>query len=164
MQIRLLPDPKARSQVCEKILRALPKWFGIESAILDYVKDVQSMETWIVTDDQDTAIGFLSINKHNEFTVEIHVMGILSEYHGRNIGSSLIQNAEKKLASENFKYLTVKTLSESRPNAEYDRTRRFYLRYGFLPVEEFKTLWGEANPCLLLIKNIADFPNIETAK
>jgi len=23
---------------------------------------------------------------------------------------------------------------------------------GFRPVEEFKTLWGEAHPCLLMIK------------
>ena len=154
MQIRLLEDPLQRSQVCEKVLRALPLWFGIESSILDYIKNVQTMQTWIV-DDSSTAVGFLSINKHNPFTSEIYVMGILPEFHGRKIGYQLIRAAEISLAVQNFKFLTVKTLSESKPNKEYAQTRRFYLRYGFFPVEEFKTLWGEANPCLLLIKNIS---------
>jgi hypothetical protein len=29
---------------------------------------------------------------------------------------------------------------------------------GFSPVEVFKTLWGEHNPCLLMIKNVESNP------
>lgn len=153
MHIKAMEDPIPRGQVCEKILRALPKWFGIESAILDYIKDVRSMETWVALEGSET-IGFLSICKHSSATAEIHVMGILPEYHGRKIGNDLILTAEKNLRLQGFRYLTVKTLSASKPNKEYDQTRRFYLRYGFSPLEEFKTLWGESNPCLMLIKSI----------
>ena len=150
MKIIEIENPEEKSQICEKVLRALPKWFGIESAIQDYIKDVQAMETWAVVDSE--AIGFLSLNKHSRSTAEIHVMGFLPEYHGKKLGNDLISAAEKSLMSQGFKFLTVKTLSESRPDEGYDRTRRFYLRSGFSPLEEFKTLWGEANPCLMLGK------------
>ncbi len=148
---RKVTDADSRSQLCEKVLRSLPDWFGIESAILDYIKDVRVMETWsVIVDGKD--VGFLSVNKHNSSTAEIHVMGILPSFHGQSIGTTLVQMAEQDLLEQGFKFLTVKTLSESRPNKEYDLTRKFYLRSGFLPLEEFKTLWGEANPCLMLVK------------
>ncbi len=153
MKIVKIDDPNLKSQVCESILRGLPRWFGIESAIIDYVNDVKKMETWVALEDIKY-IGFASINKHFSKSAEIHVMGIYNEYHGKGIGHQLIKTIETELQSLGFKYLTVKTLSESRPNKEYAQTRNFYLKVGFLPLEEFKTLWGETNPCLLLVKSL----------
>ncbi|MES2803634.1 MAG: GNAT family N-acetyltransferase [Bdellovibrionota bacterium] len=152
MKIIQIHDPKEKSRICEKILRALPQWFGIESAILDYIKDVQAMETWVATDSE--TIGFISINKHNQHTSEIHVMGLLPDYHGKKIGYELIRLVEESLVAQGFKFLTVKTLSEKHPDKNYDKTRKFYLKYGFTPIEEFKNLWGEHNPCLMMIKNL----------
>lgn len=153
MKIIKIDDQNLKSEICESILRSLPLWFGIESAILDYINDVKSMETWAVAVDGQF-VGFASINKHFAKSAEIHVMGIRPEFHGKGIGHNLIQVIEKDLRKQEFKFLTVKTLSESRPNKEYDLTRKFYLKVGFLPLEEFKTLWGEANPCLLLAKSL----------
>lgn len=59
-----------------------------------------------------------------------------------------------QLAEQNFKYLTVKTLSDLRADENYEKTKQFYLAMGFSPVEVFKTLWGEHNPCLLMIKSV----------
>lgn len=153
MKIVKIKDSEEKSRVCEKILRSLPQWFGIESAILDYIKDVQTMETWVAID--SNTIGFISLNKHNQQTAEIHAMGLLPEFHGKKIGSKLIRVAEESLHSQGFKFLTVKTLSESRPDVNYDKTRKFYLRCGFTPLEEFKALWGEHNPCLMMVKTLA---------
>lgn len=147
-------NPEKKSEICDQILRALPLWFGIESAIVDYVNDIKPMETWAIEIDAKI-IGFASINKHNEYTAEIHVMGILEAYHRQGLGKKILQSCEISLGQQGFKYLTVKTLSDSRPNNEYDQTREFYLKYGFIPIEEFKTLWGEDNPCLMLIKNLS---------
>ena len=152
MEIVRIEDPNEKSRVCEKILRSLPQWFGIESAILDYIKDVQTMETWVAKD--SNSVGFISLNKHNPQTAEIHVMGLLPEIQGKKVGSELIRKAEESLISQGFKFLTVKTLSEKRPDENYDKTRKFYLKYGFTPIEEFRTLWGEHNPCLMMIKNL----------
>jgi ribosomal protein S18 acetylase RimI-like enzyme len=153
MKVVQLYDSKEKSKVCESILRSLPQWFGIESAIIDYIKDVQSMETWVAIDSE--IVGFISLNKHNNLTAEIHVMALLPTFHGKKIGSALIKKVEESLHSQGFKFLTVKTLSENRPDENYDRTRKFYLKYGFTPVEEFKSLWGEHNPCLMMIKSLS---------
>jgi ribosomal protein S18 acetylase RimI-like enzyme len=144
---------EGKSKICEKILRSLPGWFGIESAILDYTDDVRAMPMLVAYDGAEV-VGFLSLNLHNKFTAEVHVMGVLPTHHRRGIGRKLIQQAEECLKKRDFVFLTVKTLSESRPNKEYDQTRSFYYSTGFLPVEEFKTLWGEHNPCLLMIRSL----------
>ena len=173
IQIIKIENPNDKSQICEKILRTLPQWFGIESAILDYIKDVQTMETWAAIEtaasentvassrslnsaisSESNIVGFISIHKHFSLTAEIHVMGILPAYHGKFIGSDLIRTAEEKLSTQGFRFLTVKTLSENRSAKNYDKTRQSYLKYGFTPLEEFKTLWGEHNPCLMMIKTI----------
>ena len=152
MKFVKIEEFKEKSRICEKILRSLPKWFGIEAAILDYIKAVAEMETWAAV--ESDVIGFISLKKHNTQTAEVHVMGLLPEFHGQKIGSGLIKVAEESLASEGFKFLTVKTLSEFCSDANYDKTRKFYLGSGFVPIEEFKTLWGEHNPCLMMIKNL----------
>lgn len=151
--IKKIISPDEKSKVCDKILRSLPKWFGIESSIVDYVQDVATMETWASYSNNELC-GFISINKHNTATAEIHVIGVIESFHKQGIGKLLIHEAEKYLAEQNFKYLTVKTLSELRADENYEKTRHFYLAMGFSPVEVFKTLWGEHNPCLLMIKNI----------
>lgn len=155
MKIVKIQAPQEKSRVCEGILRGLPLWFGIESAIVDYVKNVAEMETWAAMD--SGVVGFLSLKKHNPKTAEIYVMGVLSDHQGRKIGSQLIETAEESLKAQGFQFLTVKTLSESRPDEHYDKTRRFYLKYGFTPVEEFPTLWDQDNPCLMLVKNVQSF-------
>jgi GNAT superfamily N-acetyltransferase len=153
MKIIKIDDQNIKSQVCESVLRSLPLWFGIESAIIDYINDVKKMETWAVFEN-NRYIGFASINKHFSKSAEIHVMGICQEFHGKGIGQQLVKTIETELQSQGFKFLTVKTLSESRPNKEYEQTRKFYLKVGFVPLEEFKTLWGDANPCLFLAKSL----------
>ena len=50
-------------QVCENILRALPDWFGIESSLIQYVKDADIMPTMLAKDEEDV-IGFLTIKGH----------------------------------------------------------------------------------------------------
>jgi len=44
----------------------------------------------------------------------------------------------------------VKTLGPSHPDAGYARTRHFYEKCGFLPLEE-TDLWGDDNPCLFMV-------------
>ena len=153
LAVKKITSSEEKSEICNKILRLLPQWFGIESAIVDYVKDIKTMETWASYVNDELA-GFISINKHNAATAEIHIMGVIESFHKKGIGKILIKETEKYLAEQKFKYLTVKTLSELRADESYEKTRHFYLAVGFNPVEVFKTLWGEHNPCLLLIKNI----------
>lgn len=143
-----------KAQVCEDILRSLPEWFGIEEAVKNYIEEVRTRPVFVAREKGMTA-GFLSLTLHNKFTGEIHVMGVKREFHRKGVGKGLVAHAEVYLSERGFKFLTVKTLSSSRESSEYEKTRKFYLALGFAPLEEFKTLWGEANPCLFLAKAIS---------
>jgi GNAT superfamily N-acetyltransferase len=139
---------------CEQILRSLPEWFGIEEAINGYRSDIEEMDTY-VTEVSGKVVGFMTINVHNEYSAEIHVMAVSGEYHGHGLGRALVDHAEQLLRSRSMEYLEVKTLGPSRPNEHYERTRNFYFALGFRPLEE-NQLWGEVNPCLIMVKHLRD--------
>ena len=138
---------------CEKILRALPDWFGIEESLLQYVKDANVMPTMLAKVD-DVVVGFITINKHFSDSAEIHCMGILPQYHRKGIGKLLIEELGNYLNSDRVKILQVKTLSEDRECIAYAKTRAFYRSVGFTPLEVFPTLWDKTNPCLIFVKQI----------
>lgn len=144
---------EGRGSICNQLLRSLPQWFGIEEAIVKYVEDVEGMP-FFAAFDGDGAIGFLALNLHNEWTAEIHVMAIHPDLHRQGLGKKLQIRAESYLRQNGYEYMTVKTLSSSRKCEEYERTRIFYAAMGFRPLEELKTLWGEASPCLFMVKTL----------
>lgn len=139
--------------IVDKILRSLPEWFGIESAIVDYIKDTEPMPM-LAVELNGLVVGFVSLKIHYPAAAEIYVMGILKEYHRCGLGRHLLKACEDYLYEQNVKYLQVKTLSPARENKEYEMTRKFYQALGFEPLEEFPTLWDESNPCLLMVKKI----------
>jgi GNAT superfamily N-acetyltransferase len=147
---------KGEGGSCEQVMRSLPKWFGIEEAILDYAKSCETMETY-VADESGSVVGFVTLNRRSPVTAEIHCMALRSEFHGKGIGRALVDHAEKLAAERGYEFFEVKTLGPSRPNAEYERTRRFYEHLGFRPLEE-NDLWGPENPCLIMVKHLACHP------
>jgi ribosomal protein S18 acetylase RimI-like enzyme len=140
-------------ECANRILRALPDWFGIESSIVEYVQNVQSLPTFVVRVGGDV-VGFLTIKIHFPRAAEMYVLGVLKEHHRGGVGRAMVQAAERWLATQGVEYLQVKTLSASRNDANYARTRKFYEGVGFVALEEFPTLWNPRNPCLLMVKRI----------
>lgn len=137
---------------CEFILHALPEWFCIESAIANYAQDIRRMPTYVAVCDEKVR-GFLSLNRHNSYTAEIHTMAVRREFHGNGLGKALIARAEQVCRELSVEYLEVKTLGNSRVDVHYDRTRRFYFSRGFRPLEELEGVWA-GNPCLLMVKKL----------
>ena len=80
-------------------------------------------------------------------------MAIKPTYHSQGVGKLLIKSIEAELVKRGTKVLQVKTLGESHPDLNYAKTRCFYRRVGFLPLEE-NSLWGDENPCLMMVKLI----------
>ena len=144
---------EGEASACELILRSLPEWFGIEEAIVQYVRDLNWAETY-VAEDTARVTGFLALRQHNPHCAEIHVMAILAGQHGRGLGRLLVDHAEGVLRRRSVEYLQVKTLGPSRSNEPYASTREFYAHLGFRPLEETR-LWGPANPCLIMVKHLA---------
>jgi N-acetylglutamate synthase-like GNAT family acetyltransferase len=150
--ILIRPLAAAEATTCETILRSLPNWFGIEDAIVQYGHDIKSMDTYIAEAD-GRIVGFLTLNQHNPYTAEIHIIAVREDYHRCGIGRNLVKHVEQSLRSRSVEYLTVKTLGPSKPSIHYDRTRDFYMAVGFRPMEE-TNLWGEENPCLIMVKRL----------
>jgi ribosomal protein S18 acetylase RimI-like enzyme len=146
------PMQPGEAETCEQILRSLPEWFGIEEALVQYVRDLAGLEA-LVAVQLGTVAGFIAIRIHNPSSAEIHVMAVRPELHGHGIGRALVAAAETSLRERSFAFLQVKTLGPSRPNGPYERTRGFYQRMGFQPLEE-NELWGAVNPCLIMVKHI----------
>lgn len=144
---------KGRGALCERILRSLPGWFGIEFAITDFRREADRRPFFAATYKGETA-GFLSLKVHNQRAAEVLAMGVLPDLHRRGIGKRLLLKAERYASGRGIEYLTAKTLSSSRRNRPYAQTRRFFDALGFCPVEEFKELWGPGNPCLFLVKRL----------
>jgi len=153
LQIKKINNCKERSRICEEVILSLPGWFGLESANKEYIEKVA--DTIFYTAYLfGKEVGFFSIISHFPQTSEIYVCGILSEYQRLGIGTKLLKVIEKDLKKKKVKFLTVKTLSPSHPDKGYAKTRKFYEAVGFVPLEEFKELWGKENPCLFMLKEL----------
>lgn len=146
-----IEEKDQKSIICEGILRALPDWFGIEKAIVDYTRQVRALPFFALWD-EGRPVGFAAVKVHNAYTGEIFIMGLLQEHHRRGMGRRLILACEEHCRERGLEYLTVKTLDATRESNSYEKTRHFYLAMGFRPLETFPTLWDEENPCLFLAK------------
>jgi N-acetylglutamate synthase-like GNAT family acetyltransferase len=142
-----------QSSVCIPILRALPDWFGIEEAILEYEREIEHLPTFLARSNGQV-IGFLTLKQHFSASAEILVMGVCPEAQRGGIGRALVHAAEAYASGLGIEFMQVKTLGPSRPNPEYARTRAFYEAMGFCPLEEFPQIWDEHNPCLILVKKL----------
>lgn len=142
-------DPDA----VERLLRGLPEWFGLDEANAAYVEAARTMPT-VLAHLNGEVVGVLLWHRHFPTTAEVHLMAVNPDRHRRGIGTALLQRAEEELRADGVRYLQVKTLGPSRPDPEYDRTRRFYEARGFEPLEEMLDVWPEDNPMLILIKSL----------
>ena len=139
-----LPEDVAR------LLATVPEWFGIDEANREYVDDARRMETWSVRDEEGTVIGVTLVDRDFPTAADIHLTVVDRSRHGQGVGSTMIETIVAACRADGVRLLQVKTLGPSHPDVGYARTRHFYEKCGFLPLEETE-LWGEANPCLFMV-------------
>jgi ribosomal protein S18 acetylase RimI-like enzyme len=154
MQFTIIPAvPTDAPRACGPILRSIPEWFGIEEATAGYIAATATKPTWIAWVG-DAAAGFVSITRHYPGAAEIHCIAVHKDFHGRGVGTALVRHVEALLRDDGVRYLQVKTMGPSRPNAEYARTLRFYESRGFERLEEVHGLWPRM-PALILVKRLS---------
>jgi GNAT superfamily N-acetyltransferase len=147
-------DGTAGADAAERVLRALPEWFGLEEPVRAYVEAAGNLPT-LIASTGGVDVGFLTLKRQTLRAAEIVAMGVLREWHRRGIGGALVEAAADLARSDGLRLLQVKTLGPSHPSESYARTRAFYAALGFLPLEETTAYWGEANPCLVLVKPLS---------
>ncbi|MCH2138605.1 MAG: GNAT family N-acetyltransferase [Phycisphaerales bacterium] len=142
-----------QGEIGEHVLRSLPGWFGIESAIVQYRETIDRLPTFVARRG-DEVVGFFTVERHFPESAELHVLGVLEPHHGTGVGRALLTHAEEWLLDDGCTWLQVKTVAEARKCKYYDRTRGWYLAMGFDPLQVFPLLWDESNPCLQLVKRL----------
>jgi GNAT superfamily N-acetyltransferase len=143
-----------QGDVCELVLRALPQWFGMEIGVLKYIRKAGELPSFVAYCGGE-AVGIALVERHFERSAELSLIGVLPARHRMGVGRALLATIEPWLGDQGVQFLQVKTLSARSADANYARTRAFYVGMGFVPLEEFPTLWNEQNPCLMLIKACA---------
>lgn len=151
MKIKTVTHPDEKTAVTLKIMHSLPAWFSPPENI-EKKSVIHRDCPFIAAYDGEDAVGFLALKIHNEYTAEILNLGVLEQYHRQGIGRCLIEYSERYCKDNGYTYLTVKTLDSSAVYEPYERTRVFYLKRGFIPLEVFMTFWNEENPCLFMAK------------
>lgn len=135
---------------CERILRSVPQWFGIEESLLEYVADSRRYPTFLAVDQEP--IAFVTVRQHFPMPWEVHCVAVHAARRNSGVGKALHQYVESWLMAQGASVLQVKTLSESHPSPGYAQTRGFYARMGYVSLEEFPTLWDPDLPVLQLVK------------
>ena len=145
---------RGQGAAAERILRALPGWFGIESALVEYASAADELPTFVATADDASGevVGFVTLRPTSAYAQELHVMGVLPAWRRRGIGRALVERAVTYTRAAGGELLHVKTLAPSDPDPGYAATRAFYEAMGFRPLEALPEVWGPEDPCLLLVR------------
>lgn len=138
---------------CEQILRSLPRWFGIESALIEYAEAADHLPTFAAMLEGEV-VGFITLESHSPTESEIHCIAVRDGFRGDGIGSALISAAETWMKEQKVTSVVVKTIAESHPSLEYKESRAFYQSKGFAAERIIPDIWGPSNPCLQMRKEI----------
>lgn len=149
MEIREIKEPAEKQRIARLVLEALPEWFEVPETREVYILESAGLPFFAALDG-DRPVGFLCLKETGKDTAELHVMGVMKEYHRKGTGRALFMKAKEAAARVGYSFLQVKTVQMGKYE-DYDRTNRFYQALGFREFEVFPTLWDEANPCQVYV-------------
>jgi len=157
--VKKVEQADEKETVTLQIMRSLPAWFSPPEDI-EKKSVIHREYPFFAVYDGDEPIGFAALKIHNQYTADIFNFGVLEQYHRQGVGRQLLEAAERYCADNGYLYLTVKTLDSSAIYEPYERTRTFYRKMGFIPLEVFTTFWNEENPCLFMAKYLGVKENL----
>ncbi|WP_334545589.1 GNAT family N-acetyltransferase [Rhizobium leguminosarum] len=152
-----------KAELCRSIMGALPDWFSEPEVIEASAQAIEDLPVFGYVE-ADVVTALMALKPHPPGAVEIALIATRPEHHGRGAGRHLIDAAERFGHESGARLLTVKTLApRDRDEPQFEATRRFYDRNGFVRAEVFAKLWHEDHPCLFMVKPLADVEPAEPA-
>lgn len=133
-----LVEPATAEKICRDITRDLPDYFGIPEANERYANGVVERISFAAKVDE-TYVGLLALEFPFKNNANIYWMAVKGDYHGKNIGSVLVKEAEKYCRDQGCHSMTVETLSPKNNDKNYLKTYHFYEKVGFDPLFELNT-------------------------
>lgn len=153
MNIKEIQSANEKIEIATSILKSLPNWFGIPESTQTYINESSKLPFFSIFNGLE-AVGFIAMKENNEYTTEIYVMGVHPNHHRQGLGRVLINKVVEWSKEKGFEFLQVKTLDGSHSDPYYAKTRKFYLSVGFKPLECIPELWGQDDPCLIMIQSL----------
>lgn len=135
-----------------RILRGLPEWFGIESAIEGYLRDTdnEALDSYLAIDG-GIVVGIALVSWPLPSSPELHLLAVDAGHRGQGIGRLLVGSVAENVRHRGARLLSVHTVGPSFRDDAYAQTRRFYQAVGFIPVKEFENIdWD--GPTLVLVQ------------
>lgn len=152
MKVTLVKNKLEKEKISSYILNDLKPWFEDGDAVKNYIE--KSKDYYFFKASEKTKnLGFIVYKKTSDYTIEIFVMGVLKNYHRKNIGRNLFENSIEILKKYNYEFVQVKTLKEGIDDG-YDKTNKFYQALGFRKFEVIEEIWSKDNPCQIYVKSI----------
>lgn len=135
---------------CLRIATALPDYFNATG--LDHMRSDLSTGTLFGAYRATDLIGFALYQELNPEAVELAWLAVQREQWSRGVGTYLVRESLALLPSR-YRACQVKTLAATVPSPGYARTRRFYRKLGFIPLEIIDPYpgWDPGNPCQLMV-------------
>ena len=153
LKIEFVEDNEDKKRIAVAILKDLPEWFGIEEATKEYIDTVTNYP-FIAAYIDNKAVGFYSVKEENPHVLDMYVLGVMRNYHNQGLGTKLQAYVNDYAKSKNYKYLMVLTLAEKAQNKEYLKTRKFYLKQGFIDFYQNDNIFDHSNPCQIMLKQV----------
>ena len=150
----IIENKEEKKRIARNILEALTDWFGVPEAREKYISESADQKMVVQYDDGEP-VGFLCLKETGKETVELHVMGVLKEYHRKGIGRALFNEAKEIACLDGYLFMQVKTVQMGK-YPEYDDTNRFYIDCGFKEFELIPELWSEEDPCQIYVMYIGE--------
>lgn len=134
-----------------EIAKSLPDYFTQQG--LDEIQSQMPTHSVWGAYDGDKLVGCVSYKKLNDFSLDMTWLFVAPDFHSKNIGTQLVlQSLEEE--GKDCKVCQIKTLAETVEDEGYARTRKFYQKVGFVPIQIVDPYpgWGPENPCQIMVK------------
>lgn len=144
--------PEQAEEICRYIITTLPEWFGIPEANERYAKGCLLRTSFAAYLDEKN-VGMITLEFPFSQNANIYWLAVDKNYHGKLIGTLLLQKAEQYCFEKGYFSLTVETLSPKHQDRSYLKTYQFYENNGFKPLFELQP-YGSDYTMVYMQKNL----------
>lgn len=149
--VKMVVNPRDKENICREVLGDFPEKAEREKSIEELAVMCRTMPVWAEYSG-DTVRGFTALRETSPCSAEMFIIAVRKEYQRHKVGKQLFTSLLNYARRQGYEYLQVKTLKTG-VCPEYDSANVFYQSLGFRELEVLP-LWGEENPCQILIRNV----------
>lgn len=104
MKVSLVENKLEKENISSYILNDLNSWFEDEDAVKNYIEKSKDY-IFFKASEKTKNLGFIVYKKTSDYTIEIFVMGVLKNYHRKNIGRNLFEKSIEFFKKYNYEFV-----------------------------------------------------------